>query len=260
MVRKEINKGRIIIGIPARLESTRFPRKPLCEILGMSMIEHVYKRCELSNEYTFVATCDDEIREEIERFGGNVIMTNKNIKRPGVRIAEACKTLFLDDDDIVVVAQGDEPLVYPDMINRVAESLINDDTIYCAHLCEDATQEEWDDTNEIKCVVNIYNDAIYFSRSQIPSNVRTDKIPRLKQVCIFGFRWKNLLDFISLQPTPLELGESIEMLRALEHNKRVHMIKTDFDTKSVDTEIDRQVVEEMMKNDPIFKKYSKTET
>ena len=110
---------RIVVGIPVRMGSTRFPGKPLCDILGKTMIEHCYKRCELSKYSTdlFVAACDSEIHDVVENFGGNVIMTNPDIQRPGLRVASAAESLDLDDDDIVVVVQGDEPLVHPDMID-----------------------------------------------------------------------------------------------------------------------------------------------
>src|SRR3990167_7078967 len=107
---------KIFIGIPARMGSTRFPGKPLCDILGKPMIEHCYRRCELSQYATslFVAACDPEIQEAVHGFGGRVIMTDSNIQRPGLRVAAGAETLGLDDGDIVVVVQGDEPLVHPD--------------------------------------------------------------------------------------------------------------------------------------------------
>ena len=123
---------RIVVGIPARMGSTRFPGKPLCDILGKTMIEHCYKRCSLS-EYTtdlFVATCDSEIQGVVESFGGKVIMTNSNIERPGLRVAFAAETLNLNDDDIVVVVQGDEPLVHPDMIDLAVQPLLNEKDIF----------------------------------------------------------------------------------------------------------------------------------
>ncbi|MCX6224368.1 MAG: NTP transferase domain-containing protein, partial [Bacteroidia bacterium] len=103
---------KVIVGIPVRLGSTRYPGKPLCDILGKSMVEHVYRRCALSKYATdlFVAACDDPIRQRVEAFGGTVIMTDPEIQRPGLRVAAAAETLGLGDDDIVVVVQGDEPL------------------------------------------------------------------------------------------------------------------------------------------------------
>ena len=94
---------KIVIGIPVRMGSTRFPGKPLCDILGKTMIEHCYKRCSLSKYATslFVAACDKEIQQTVEGFGGTVIMTDSNIQRPGLRVASAAETLDLDDDDDV---------------------------------------------------------------------------------------------------------------------------------------------------------------
>ena len=122
---------RIILGIPSRLGSTRFPGKPLCKILDKTMIEHCYKRSQLSNYATdlFVAGCDYEIESHVKNFKGNFIMTDKNIMRPGLRVAEASKTLNLDDNDIVVVIQGDEPLVHPKMIDLAIKPLIDNDNI-----------------------------------------------------------------------------------------------------------------------------------
>ena len=110
---------KIVVGIPSRMGSTRFPGKPLCDILGKPMIEHCYKRCSFSEYKTdvFVAACDTEIEEQVKSFGGKVIMTDPNIQRPGLRVANAAEKLNLDDEDIVVVVQGDEPLVHPKMID-----------------------------------------------------------------------------------------------------------------------------------------------
>ena len=119
---------KIVIGIPARLGSSRLPGKPLANIAGIPMIEHVYKRCALSKygSNIFVATCDEEIKNVIENFGGNAIMTDPDILRPGLRVAEAAKTLNLEDNDIVVAVQGDEPFVHPNMIELAIEPLIKE--------------------------------------------------------------------------------------------------------------------------------------
>ena len=145
---------KIVIGIPVRMGSTRFPGKPLCDILGKTMIEHCYKRCSLSKCTTdlFVAACDQEIKDEVLGFGGNVIMTNPNIQRPGLRVAEAAETLNLDDDDIVVVVQGDEPLVHPDMIDLAIQPLLNEKDVYVSNLTAELNQDEWRDPGELKLV------------------------------------------------------------------------------------------------------------
>lgn len=250
----------IIAGIPARMDSSRFPGKPLCNILGMPMIEHVYKRCVYSSLLTdiFIATCDKEIQEVINSFGGKVIMTEPNISRPGLRIIEACKQLNLSEDDIVVVVQGDEPLVNPEMINLAVEPLLKEKDIFVSNLATEITEEEWLDSNEIKIVTDLNMNAIYMSRSPIPSQEHEEERSiRLKQVCIMPFRWHFMQLFNSLDPTPLEKAESIEMLRAIQHGYKVRIVISPFETKSVDTEHDRQIAEKLMANDNLYKKYGR---
>ena len=250
---------RIVVGIPARMGSTRFPGKPLCDILGKTMIEHCYKRCSLS-EYTtdlFVATCDSEIQGVVESFGGKVIMTNSNIERPGLRVAFAAETLNLNDDDIVVVVQGDEPLVHPDMIDLAVQPLLNEKDIFVSNLTARLTKEEWRDPGEIKVVCDLNMNAMYMSRAPMPSiDHEEERTTWYKQVGIMPFRWHFMKKFNHLlEPTPLELQESIEMNRAIQHGYKVRMVLSPYISKSVDTESDRVMVEELMKNDPIYPQY-----
>ncbi len=165
---------KIVVGIPARLGSSRFPGKPLCKILDMPMIEHVYKRCALANgvQDIFVAACDLEVKQVVEGFGGKVVMTKPDIDRPGLRVAEACKQMNLSDDDIVVVAQGDEPLVHPDMISKAVEPLLEDPNIQVGTLVAEANEEEWLDPNEVKVIANINDEILLMTRSPVPSNSR----------------------------------------------------------------------------------------
>lgn len=239
--------------------STRYPGKPLCDILGMSMVEHVYRRCALSKYATdlFVAACDDPIHECVEAFGGKVIMTDPDIKRPGLRVAGAAETLGLDDDDIVVVVQGDEPMVHPDMIDLAVQPLLDESDVYVSNLCKELTEEEWTDPGEIKVVCDLQMNAMYMSRSPIPSVVHEEqRTTWWKQVCIMPFRWHFMKRFNhELEPTPLELQESIEMIRALQHGYKVRMVPSPYVSKSVDTEEDRQIVEQLMKEDEIYKRY-----
>jgi 3-deoxy-manno-octulosonate cytidylyltransferase (CMP-KDO synthetase) len=251
---------RIVIGIPSRMGSSRLPGKPMKKILDKTMIEHVYKRCSLSKYASdvFVATPDIEIQEEVEKLGGKVIITEQNISRPGLRVAVAAETLNLDDNDIVVVVQGDEPLVHPGMIDLAIEPLISESDVYVSNLTDRfQSDEEWKDPNEIKVVTDLNMNAIYMSRSPIPS-VEHEEVrgPRLKQICIMPFRWHFLKKFNhELSETPLELAESIEMIRAIQHGYKVRMVQTKYLSKSVDTEEDRLDVEQIMKNDEIYKEY-----
>ena len=254
---------RIVVGIPVRMGSTRFPGKPLCDILGKTMIEHCYKRCALSKYTTdlFVAACDSEIHDVVENFGGNVIMTNPDIERPGLRVASAAESLDLDDDDIVVVVQGDEPLVHPDMIDLAIQPLLDEKDVFVSNLTAELTEDEWKDPGEIKVVCDLNMNAMYMSRAPMPSiDHEEERTKWYKQVCIMPFRWHFMKKFNHvLKATPLELQESIEMNRAIQYGYKVRMVYSPYISKSVDTEIDRKIVEKIMKNDSIYKKYKETQ-
>ena len=250
---------RIVIGIPARMGSTRFPGKPLCDIKGLSMVEHVYRRCALSSYKTdiFVAACDFEIEHAVKRFGGNVIMTDPGILRPSLRVATAAENLKLDDEDIVVVVQGDEPLVHPDMIDLAIQPLLDNDDVYVSNLIRELTDGEKEDPGEIKVVCDLEMNALYMSRAPIPSTDHEEKRSIWwKQVCIMPFRWHFMKKFNhELSPTPLELQESIEMIRVLQHGYKARMVPSPHISKSVDTENDRRQVEKLMHTDSVFHKY-----
>ena len=250
---------KIVVGIPARMGSSRFPGKPLKKILGLAMIEHVYKRCTYSKYASniFIATCDEEIRKVVEAFGGNAVMTDPEIPRPGLRVASAAESLNLADEDIVVVVQGDEPLVHPDMIDLAIEPLLKEKDIFVSNLAAEITSdEEWLDPNEIKVVTDLNMNAIYMSRSPIPSRDHEEEpAKRLKQVCIMPFRWHFMKTFNALLPTPLEKAESIEMIRAIQHGYKVRMVMSQYISKSVDTDQDRKEVEKIMEQDEIYQRY-----
>ena len=250
---------KIVIGIPVRMGSTRFPGKPLCDILGKTMIEHCYKRCSLSKYATslFVAACDKEIQQTVEGFGGTVIMTDSNIQRPGLRVASAAETLDLDDDDIVVVVQSDEPLVHPDMIDLAIQPLLDEKDVYVSNLTAELSEEEWKDSGEIKVVCDLKMNAMYMSRAPMPSIDHEERRTIwYKQVCIMPFRWHFMKKFNhELEPTPLELQESIEMNRAIQHGYKVRMVPSPYISKSVDTNDDRIKVEQLMQNDSVYKQY-----
>lgn len=252
---------KIVVGIPVRLGSSRFPGKPLCRILGLPMVEHVYKRSRLASrvDLVFVAACDEEIRRTVLGFGGTVVMTPPEITRPGLRVAEACRQLPLADEDVVVMVQGDEPLVHPQMIEMAVQGLLADPAIFCTNLAADLTEDQWRDPNEIKVVTDVQMNALYMSRNPIPSHVHPERPvvgPRLRQVCIMAYRKRLLLAFQEMEATPLELAESIELLRAIERGLTVRMIPSPFISKSVDTEADRQEVERLMAHDPVWPLYA----
>ena len=236
--------------IPARMGSSRYPGKPLCMIQDKTMIEHVYLRTELSNHVnrTVVATPDLEIKSEVESFGGEVIMTG-NHSRPVSRVAEAAKST---DGDIVIVVQGDEPLVHPDMIDKALEPMKNNQEFECVNLAKKIESiDVFKDPNTVKVVVDRDWYALLFSREPIPNlrDVEFEEIETFKQVCVMPFWRDSLFRYVNLEETPLVVAESIDMLRLLEHGLKVKIKETTRDVHAVDTKEDHLKVEKMMLED-----------
>jgi len=253
-----------IIGIiPARMASSRFPGKPMAKICGIPMIGHVYLRTRMCQRLTqtYVATCDKEIFDYIESIGGKPIMTADTHERCSDRTAEAMLKIELDIGgkvDIVVMVQGDEPMVTPEMIEAAVEPMLKDESINVVNLMAKInTPEEFEDPNEVKVVTDLKNRALYFSREPIPSRKKgiTD-VPMLKQVCIIPFRRDYLIKFNSMASTPLEKIESVDMMRILENGDDVYMVFTDTNSVSVDTPADLEKVVKLMAKDTLMGLYS----
>ena len=250
-------RPKVVAVIPARMGSSRFPGKPLAPILGLPMVEHVRLRVAMckSLDGTYVATCDQEIYEAIEGFGGQAVMTSDVHQRASDRVAEVAENM---DADIFVLVQGDEPMTMPEMIDRAVAPMLEDPTIQCVNLAKRIeSANEWNDPNTIKVVTDLSSDALYFSRQPIPTDriLGQEGIPLLKQVCIIPFRRDTLLEYARLDPTPLEEAESVDMMRFLEHGYKVRMVETEFDTYAVDTPQDLVRVEEIMRADPLTQRY-----
>jgi len=249
------------------MNSSRFPGKPLALICGIPMIGHVLirsKSCELLDE-VYVATPDEEIREYIQKIGGNVIMTADSHERASDRCAEALLKIEKETNgevDVLVMVQGDEPLLHPEMIQEAVDPILQDPSILVTNLLgELTTVEEHTDVNEVKVVVDQFFNALYFSREPIPSQWKTgDDAPKYKQVCIIPFQRDFLLKFTELTPTPLEIIESIDMLRVLEHGFKVRMVPTRHQVFSVDTQKDLEKVSRVMSEDPLYEEYARTYT
>lgn len=252
----------ILAIIPVRMGSTRFPGKPLAPILGIPMLAHVWARTRMSTSLSdlVVATCDEEIRAYGSSVGMNVIMTSTTHERASDRCAEALKIWEQSHGkraDIVVMVQGDEPMVTPEMIDMAVKPLLEDPSCKVTNLMAPIKElEELEDPNEIKVVVDAANDALYFSRAPIPSQAKwKGELRANKQVCIIPFRRDYLLEYLALPPTMLEQVESIDMLRILEHGGRVVMVPESVLTYSVDTPEDLKLVEQAMAADPLVSQY-----
>ncbi len=245
---------KILAIIPARMGSSRFPGKPMAKILGKPMIGHVYERVAKSSllTKTVVATPDKEIFDYIESIGGAAVMTADTYERASDRCAEALLKEEKADGvryDIVVMVQGDEPMTHPDMIAEAVQPMLDDVSIQVVNLLgEISSTEEFEDRNCIKVVCDLNGNAMYFSREPIPTRSKVDKIPMGKQVCIIPFRRDYLIQYTNLAPTPLEIAESVDMMRVLEHGMKVRMAPTKHNTQSVDTPDDLRRVENMMRN------------
>ncbi len=252
-----------IIGIiPARMGSSRFPGKPLAPIHGIPMVGHVYLRSKMSSllKDVYVATCDREIYDYIASIGGKAVMTADTHERCSDRTAEAMLKIEAEMGrrvDIVVMVQGDEPMVTPQMIEAAVAPMLKDPEIQVVNLMARMdTVTEFEDPNEVKVVVRLNGNALYFSREPIPSRKKgAAQVPMLKQVCIIPFRRDYLLRFNALPPTPLEQIESVDMLRIIEHGEQVHMVLTKTQTLSVDTPVDLERVQALMKEDPLIRQY-----
>tara|TARA_E500000331_G_C17211592_1_gene693960 strand:+ start:300 stop:1067 length:768 start_codon:yes stop_codon:yes gene_type:complete len=247
--------------IPARMGSSRFPGKPLAKIKGKTMIERVYKRSSYSQnlDYIIVATPDQSIIKVVEDFGGKAIITSNKHQRASDRCAEALRKIETEVNkkfDIVVMVQGDEPLVHPEMINESIEELISNPSINVVNLLGKIDkQSQLDDQNTIKVVVDKYNNALYFSRLGIPfkNNLMRDEVG--KQVCVIPFRRHFLIEYLKMEETKLEKLESIDMLRILQNGYKVRMKRTEYKSHPVDIKSDILIVEEMLQHDSFYKKH-----
>ena len=249
--------------IPARMGSSRFPGKPMAKIHGIPMIGHCYYRTSMCKDLldTYVATCDQEIFDYITSIGGKAVMTSDVHERATDRTAEAMLKIeqeLGDKVDVVVMVQGDEPMVTPEMITESLQPFAKPESVNVVNLMAHMdTVAEFEDPNEVKVVVNKNNEAIYFSREPIPSRKKgSTEVPMLKQVCIIPFTREYLLKFNEMAETELERIESVDMMRIIENGDKVHMVMTQAQSLSVDTEQDRLQVEAKMENDQLRLTYS----
>ncbi len=224
-----------IIGvIPARYQSSRFPGKPLADILGKPMIWWVYQQCLKVRELdeVYVATDDERIFNICTEFGMRVIMTSDQHRSGTDRLGEVATKV---SGDLFVNIQGDEPLIEPQMIRDLI-GIFDDQSVYYGSLRKQITDEaEIQAPSTVKVVVDKNEDALYFSRSVIPSNVKDGKPVRIyRHVGIYAYKRDFLMTFIQLPPSELEAVEGLEQLRALENGYKLRVHETQFDSIGVD--------------------------
>src|ERR1700694_4329622 len=249
---------KIVAVIPARMASSRFPGKPIAKLAGLPMIQHVWARARMCKKLdaVYVATCDEQIRDVARSFGAEAIMTSDRHERASDRMAEVAGSV---QADVYVLIQGDEPMIRPSMIDLALEPLERDASVVCSNLAAPIhSEEEFMDRNTVKVVMDLKGDALYFSRSPLPYPFTPPfrQVRAFKQVCIIPFRAGFLHTYTRLSPTPLEMAESIDMLRALEHGFPVRLVECYAETHSVDTAGDLARVEALMREDSLLPSYS----
>ena len=253
-----------IIGIiPARMAASRFPNKPMAEILGIPMIGHCYlrsKMCDLLDEL-YVATCDEIIVDYVNSIGGKAVLTSHVHERASERTAEALlkieKMIPGCHFDIVVLIQGDEPLIHPEMIREVIEPLLTGENQVSNLMMKLHSEDEVNNPNNVKVVTSLQGNALYMSREAIPSVKKyIGSVDVYRQLGLIAFTRNALLRFISLEMTKLEIIESVDMNRFIENEIPIYMRTTNHEADSVDTPEDLDRVEKKMITDSLFQIYS----
>jgi 3-deoxy-manno-octulosonate cytidylyltransferase (CMP-KDO synthetase) len=237
----------VVAVIPARFASTRFPGKPLADIDGRTMIEHVYRRASASPVVSrvIVATDDLRIATRVAGFGGQVKLTRPDHLTGTDRLAEVAATL---DCDIVVNVQGDEPLLDPRAITELVEPFSDPSVSITTLYRRIVNPGELSNPNIVKLVTDRAGFALYFSRAAIPHtrDPRGGWPPFFRHVGVYAYRRTALMVLASLEPTPLERAESLEQLRALEHGIRIKAVETSYDSIGVDTPEDLEQVRRLL--------------
>jgi len=235
--------------IPARYGSTRFPGKPLADILGKPMIQWVYERASKAKllSEVIVATDDERIFQRVKAFGGRAVMTSKEARSGSDRVAEVARGL---EAEIIVNIQGDEPLIQPEAIDQAITPLLEDRDILVSTLVKRIDKiQELEDPNAVRVVMDKEGFALYFSRAAIPYSRdlkdREEWIrlhPYYKHIGLYVYRKGFLMEFVRMGESPLERVERLEQLRILENGYKIKVIETDFTSMPVDTPEDLEVV------------------
>ncbi len=237
-----------VIGIiPARLGSTRFPRKVLAPILGKPMIQHVWEAASASEalDEVMIATEDLEVQKVATTFGAKAILTPNHFQSGSERVAWVAREYDREcRADIIINIQGDEPLLSSETLSLLVNGLIDSNCDFSTPVVLKNNAEELNNPNVVKAVGNKTNHALYFSRQPLAMNPEG---AFLKHIGIYAYWRAALLRFCELPPSPLELCEKLEQLRALENGMGCKLVQVDSDTVAVDRPEDLVKVEEILK-------------
>jgi CMP-2-keto-3-deoxyoctulosonic acid synthetase len=246
--------------IPARMASSRFPGKPLEKLLGLELVLHVWERCRLAKglDRVVVATCDQVILEAVAARGGEAVMTADT--HPGCvdRTVEAIGNLGLElaDDDLILMVQGDEVMLAPEMLEEMVAAYVATRAPVVNLACAITDPADHDDLNVVKVCSDLKGNALFFSRSAIPCRGRAkNAVPMWQQTGVIAFSKGFLGTFGTLERTPLELAEQVDMLRTLEHGYPIRLVFTQAKLLGVDIPDDIGKGEALLKADPVTARY-----
>ena len=237
------------IVIPARYASTRFPGKPLADLCGKPMIEHVIERARAVRGVTrvLVATDDERIHEAAKRAGASAILTRPDHPSGTDRIAEVARELA---EDLVINLQGDEPLIDPQAIEKLHGAMVEDESLSMATLITPLGDPvSFQDSNVVKVVIDRCGFALYFSRSLVPFARHQGHSCVFQHIGVYAYRREFLLRLVTLPQTPLELTEGLEQLRALEWGTRIKTVEVAWHGLAVDTPEQLEEVERRMRRE-----------
>ena len=234
---------KVLCVIPARYASTRLPGKPLALIAGKPMIQHVYERAchAVLPQEVVVATDSKIVADAVKEFGGKVMMTSPDHPSGTDRLAEVA--LSYPDIDVIVNVQGDEPMIPPEVIDRLAQAFADDKDLKMATLKTLMGEEDYNNPNAVKVVTDQNGYALYFSRSLLPyPRNRKANFKVYKHVGIYAYRRSFLLSYAAYEPTPLEQIEGLEQLRVLENGQRIKVLESKFQGIGIDTQEDLDAI------------------
>ena len=227
---------KVLCVIPARYASTRLPGKPLALIAGKPMIQHVYERAARAAipSEVVVATDSELVAEAVRNFGGKVMMTSPEHPSGTDRLAEVA--LSYGDADVIINVQGDEPMIPPEIIDRLAQAFEDNEDLNMATLKTVMDEADYNNPNTVKVVTDQNGYALYFSRSLLPyPRNKTADFKVYKHVGIYAYRRSFLLSYAAYEPTPLEQIEGLEQLRVLENGERIKVLECKFKGIGIDT-------------------------
>jgi len=245
--------------IPARFASTRLPGKPLLDIAGKPMIQHVYERAQESLASEIIIATDNVQIEQVARdFGADVCLTSAEHPSGTDRLAEVAVQRHFSDEDIIVNVQGDEPCLPASLINQVANDLQQHSAADMATLYTQIEQEKQVfDSNVVKVVMDSQGYALYFSRAPIPwmrdhfdqQSTLPPELPHYRHIGLYAYRAEFLKHYAELTPCILEQEESLEQLRAIYHGKKIHLTAATIPAgHGVDTQTDLDEVRKLLQN------------